>query len=261
MCRTDRELARARALQFVRAWNHSSRRPCSVSTSKPASSCARRARRSSITCGRTRTISRRSCSRTCWRRSNRTRRWRRSACIFARRAAMTGRSPRSSSASIACCSHSRTVGASSASARMRFRCSSAAPPRSAKRGRAARSPGSSIVRTSPRSSRRTRAPAILIDNLHNGELELAETPGSGHFRIVEKLGGYGTMISENYRSGGVVTVLNTPWHDGEESVERKSWTRWVEECLASLAQLTSRPARPARSAKPASGRSRRRSRA
>ena len=90
--------------------------------------------------------------------------------------------------------------------------------------------------------------AVHLDDLHEGELELAEIPGSGHFRIVEKRGGYGTMIREDYRDGGIVTTLNTPWHDGEESISIRPWTRWVEECLAELARLTSarRPARRSR---------------
>lgn len=80
--------------------------------------------------------------------------------------------------------------------------------------------------------------AIQIDSLHHGELVLDRRPGSGHFTIVEKRGGSGTLISERYRRGGVVTTLNTPWHDGEESFEKKSWTRWVEENLAQLARLS-----------------------
>jgi hypothetical protein len=86
---------------------------------------------------------------------------------------------------------------------------------------------------------------VFVDKLHEGELVLAEEPGSGHYRIVEKRGGYGTMICEDYRDGCVVTTLNTPWHDGEESSAAKPWTRWVEECLADLARLSSR-ARAAR---------------
>jgi len=94
--------------------------------------------------------------------------------------------------------------------------------------------------------------AVRIDRLHDGELELAEEPGSGHYRIVEKRGGYGTMIAESYRNGRVWTTLNTPWHDGEESSAKKPWTRWVEENLADLARLATTAPR---------ARSRRRSRA
>jgi hypothetical protein len=79
--------------------------------------------------------------------------------------------------------------------------------------------------------------AVHVDQLHEGELVLAEQPGSGHFRIVEERGGYGTMICEDYRNGCVVTTLNTPWHDGDESSEARPWTRWVEESLADLARL------------------------
>jgi hypothetical protein len=80
--------------------------------------------------------------------------------------------------------------------------------------------------------------AILVDKLHNGELVLAAQPGAGQFTLVEKRGGYGTMIREVYRDGNVVTTLNTPWHDGEESLAPKSWTRWIEENLADLARLS-----------------------
>ena len=76
--------------------------------------------------------------------------------------------------------------------------------------------------------------------LRQGELVLDATPGSGRFRIIEKRGGYGTMISDEYRDGCVITTLNTPWHDGEESREPKPWTRWVEENLADLARLARR---------------------
>lgn len=82
--------------------------------------------------------------------------------------------------------------------------------------------------------------AVKRGKLRNGELVLDEQPGSGHFTIVEKRGGYGTMICENYRDGTVVQTLNTPWHDGEEASEKKPWTRWVEECLADLARLARR---------------------
>jgi hypothetical protein len=97
-------------------------------------------------------------------------------------------------------------------------------------------------------SRHLRRVAITIDKLHHGELVLTERPGSGQFTIVEKRGGYGTMIREAYRDGGVVMTLNTPWHDGEESIHAKSWTRWVEESLAELARLatTKRRSRAAR---------------
>jgi hypothetical protein len=78
---------------------------------------------------------------------------------------------------------------------------------------------------------------VWIDDLHNGELVLAAKPGSGSFSIIEKRGGYGTMIREDYRGGGVVTTLNTPWHDGEESTETKPWTLWVMQNLADLARL------------------------
>ena len=70
--------------------------------------------------------------------------------------------------------------------------------------------------------------AIRIDELHDGELVLGFQPGSGHYAIIEKRGGYGTMIREAYRDGGVVTTLNTPWHDGEESISKRPLTRWVE---------------------------------
>jgi len=76
--------------------------------------------------------------------------------------------------------------------------------------------------------------------LRQGELVLDATPGSGYFKIIEKRGGYGTMIQDEYRDGCVITTFNTPWHDGEESREPKSWTRWVEENLAELARLARR---------------------
>lgn len=79
--------------------------------------------------------------------------------------------------------------------------------------------------------------AIEIDRLHHGELVLSELPGNGRFAIVEKRGGYGTSIREDYSDGAIRTTINTPWHDGDESTARKSWTRWVEENLADLARL------------------------
>ena len=82
-----------------------------------------------------------------------------------------------------------------------------------------------------------RRVAVAIDALHHGELVLAERPGTGELTLVEKRGGYGTMIREVYRDGRVVTTLNSPWHDGEESIDAKPWTRWVEENLADLARL------------------------
>ena len=88
--------------------------------------------------------------------------------------------------------------------------------------------------------------AVHVDELHDGVLELAPEPGSGHYRIVEKRGGYGTMIAEDYRNGRVVTTLNTPWHDGTESSAKKSWTRWVEENVADLARLATTAPRRAR---------------
>ena len=91
-----------------------------------------------------------------------------------------------------------------------------------------------------------RRVAVLVDSKHNGELALDETPGSGTYRVVRVRGGYGTMIGERYRDGGIAITLNTPWHDGEETTEIKAWTRWVEESLADLAELvTVRPARRA----------------
>ena len=88
---------------------------------------------------------------------------------------------------------------------------------------------------------------VYLDELHHGELVLGEQPGSGRYTIVEKRGGSGTMIREDYRDGGVVTTLNTPWHDGCESIDKKSWTRWVEDNLADLARLAAiKPARRAR---------------
>ncbi len=87
-----------------------------------------------------------------------------------------------------------------------------------------------------------RSVSIELGENREGGLELAETPGSGHYRIIEMRGGYGTMINEDYRDGCVVTTLNTPWHDGEESSAKKPWTRWVEENLADLERLvTSTP--------------------
>lgn len=91
--------------------------------------------------------------------------------------------------------------------------------------------------------------AVDIDDLHRGTLELAEAPGAGSFTFIEKRGGYGTMINDRYRDGAIVTTLNTPWHDGEESRSERPWTRWVEECLAELARLSAyrpRAKRPAR---------------
>jgi hypothetical protein len=87
--------------------------------------------------------------------------------------------------------------------------------------------------------------AVYFDDLHHGSLELSEVPGSGRYQIIEKRGGYGTMITEEYRDGGVITTLNTPWHDGEESITKRPWTRWVEENLADLARLTQHAAAPA----------------
>jgi hypothetical protein len=79
--------------------------------------------------------------------------------------------------------------------------------------------------------------ALEIDDLHNAELVLDARPGAGHYTIVEERGGSGTMIREDYRDGGVASILNTPWHDGVESTAKKPWTRWVEENLADLARL------------------------
>lgn len=75
------------------------------------------------------------------------------------------------------------------------------------------------------------------DARNHGELVLDETPGTGRFSITEVRGGYGTHLAERYRDGGINIMLNTPWHDGEESREPKPWTRWVEECIAALAAL------------------------
>jgi hypothetical protein len=78
---------------------------------------------------------------------------------------------------------------------------------------------------------------LHIDELHRGELTLDAKPGSGHYMIVEKRGGYGTMIQEAYRDGAIVTTLNTPWHDGEESREPAAWTKWVLQNLGDLERL------------------------
>jgi hypothetical protein len=78
---------------------------------------------------------------------------------------------------------------------------------------------------------------IRVDARHHGELVLAERPGTGHYTIVEVRGGYGTMIRDDYRDGKVTTTLNTPWHDGTESTETQTWTRWVKASLCDLARL------------------------
>jgi len=82
--------------------------------------------------------------------------------------------------------------------------------------------------------------SVHIDELHHGELVLDALPGSGRFSIVEKRGGYGTMISDAYRDGCVITTLNTPWHDGTESSEPMAWTKWVMQNLGDLARLAAR---------------------
>jgi len=82
--------------------------------------------------------------------------------------------------------------------------------------------------------------ALHIDRLHEGELELAEQPGAGSFSITQKLGGYGTLTRESYADGNVITTLNTPWHDGEESRSPSPWTKWVLASLGELASLAER---------------------
>ena len=79
--------------------------------------------------------------------------------------------------------------------------------------------------------------AIDLDRMNQGELILDATPGSGDFTLVAKRGGYGTVIRERHERGTVLSILNTPWHDGEESREVITWTRWVQQCLASLEEL------------------------
>ena len=87
---------------------------------------------------------------------------------------------------------------------------------------------------------------VDLDPMHRGELTLDETPGAGDFTLVAKRGGYGTVIREQYDRGSVLSILNTPWHDGEESREVITWTRWVQECLASIADLMVEQARKPR---------------
>jgi hypothetical protein len=78
---------------------------------------------------------------------------------------------------------------------------------------------------------------------------LDATPGSGSYQIVEKRGGYGTMISEEYRDGAIITTLNTPWHDGCESRVPAAWTKWVMSNLGDLARLAGHEARASKKQK------------
>jgi hypothetical protein len=81
---------------------------------------------------------------------------------------------------------------------------------------------------------------IEIDLLNEGELVLAEQPGSAAFSITQKLGGYGTLTRERYKAGSVHQTLNTPWHDGEDSSYETPWTKWVMASLDELASLAER---------------------
>jgi hypothetical protein len=90
---------------------------------------------------------------------------------------------------------------------------------------------------------------VYRDELHHGELALAATPGAGTFSIIEKRGGYGTMVTERYRDGCIVTILNTPWHDGEESTVAAPWTKWVMQQIDDLERLATADATPSRAHK------------
>ncbi|MFN0247045.1 MAG: hypothetical protein ACKV2T_09055 [Kofleriaceae bacterium] len=87
---------------------------------------------------------------------------------------------------------------------------------------------------------------VYRDDLHHGELSLAATPGAGTYSISEKRGGYGTTIRDSYRNGCIVTTLNTPWHDGEESSVAAPWTKWVMQQIDDLARLATVPSRKPR---------------
>lgn len=117
-------------------------------------------------------------------------------------------------------------------------------------------PAALVPHTSFHASGHVARVAVHIEAMHEGELQLHPIPGSGSFRIVEKIGGYGTVNRELYKDGAIHATLNTPWHDGEESTHVKPWTRWVEESLSELARLVE-AAPPARPRKPAKRRTRR----
>lgn len=59
-------------------------------------------------------------------------------------------------------------------------------------------------------------------------------PGVGTFSETGKAGGYGFAVGEKYEAGAVHTTFCSPWHDGEESTEKKEWVCWVLECIGSI---------------------------
>ena len=81
---------------------------------------------------------------------------------------------------------------------------------------------------------------MRVAALHEGALSLSELPGRGSFHLVEKLGGYGTAISERYANGRVHSTFNSPWHDGEESSYAAPWTKWILGNLDDIARVAGR---------------------